>query len=89
LVPQSERVEDRAVQLGDVVLFIFQDSLVPKFNVWKLGRVVQLISSRTVLVKYSQAGLESKFIRRSIRQMCIVQGVEELSSSPLDVSEEM
>ena len=89
LVPQSERVEDRAVQLGDVVLFIFQDSLVPKFNVWKLGRVVQLISSRTVLVKYSQAGLESKFIRRSIRQMCIVQGVEELSSSPLDASEEM
>jgi hypothetical protein len=78
LVPQSEKTEDRVVQLGDVVLFLFQDSMISKLDVWKLGVVVQLISSRTVLVKYSHAGAGHKFIRRSIRQMCVVQGAEEL-----------
>ncbi len=37
LVPKSEKIEDRKVQEGDVVLFAFQDTAIPKLGIWKLG----------------------------------------------------
>ena len=48
-----------------------------KYNVWKLGIVVELISDYTVLLRYSLAGATQKFIRRSIRHLCIIQPADE------------
>jgi hypothetical protein len=77
LVPQAGKVEGQRIQLGDVVLFLFQDSPMMKYNVWKLGIVAEMTSERTVLVRYTIAGGTQKFIRRSIRQLCIVQPADE------------
>jgi hypothetical protein len=77
LVPHARKVEGKQIQLGDVVLFIFQDSPMMKYNVWKLGIVAELISARTVLVRYSLAGTTQKFIRRSFRHLCIIQPADE------------
>ena len=77
LVPRAGRTEGQRVKLGDVVLFIFHDSPMMKYNVWKLGIVVELISDYTVLLRYSLAGATQKFIRRSIRHLCIIQPADE------------
>jgi hypothetical protein len=39
--------------------------------------VTELVSERSVMVRYSLAGAGQKFIRRSIRQLCIVQSSDE------------
>ena len=77
LVPHARKVEGKQIQLGDVVLFIFQDSPMMKYNVWKLGVVTELVSPHSVMVRYSLAGAGQKFIRRSIRQLCIIQSADE------------
>ena len=51
----------------------------PQLEVWKLGRVVQLISARTVLLWYSHAGAGHK----QIRQIFLILGVEEYVKQPL------
>jgi len=80
LVPRSETIKDRKVQVGDVVLFIFQDAMIPKLSVWKLARVVEQVSTLSVKLQYSLAGGPKKFVLRSIRQMTVIIGVEELKA---------
>jgi hypothetical protein len=80
LVPPYQKVASRDLQLNDIVLFMLQDSNVPKMEIWKLGRVVQLISARTVLLQYSHAGEGYKQIRRSVRQITLILGIEEYST---------
>ncbi len=43
------------MQVGDIVLFIFQDAMIPKLNVWKLARVVEIVSAHRVNLQYSLA----------------------------------
>ena len=50
LVPKSEKVQDRQVRVNDIVLFVFQDAAIPKLGIWKLGRVVENMSKRTVKI---------------------------------------
>ena len=80
-VPLSVKIESRDIQLGDVVLFLFQDGITGRFQTWKLGLVVQLLSSRTVLIQYSIGGAGTKQIRRSVRQISIVLGADEIAST--------
>jgi hypothetical protein len=80
LVPKSERVEDRKVEVNDIVLFIFQDAAIPKLGVWKLGRVVELVSKHSVKLMYTLAGGPKKYLIRSVRQLTVIVGVGELGS---------
>jgi hypothetical protein len=82
LIPTLDKTVYRDLRLNDIVVFKFQDANVPQMEVWKLGRVVQLISSKTVLLQYSHAGAGHKQIRRSVRQISLVLGVEEYSQQP-------
>ena len=88
LVPTVDKTTCRDLQLNDIVLFKFQDANVPQLEVWKLGRVIQLISARTVLLQYSHAGAGHKQIRRSVRQISLILGVEEYMKQPLQEAAE-
>jgi hypothetical protein len=81
LVPKSEKIEDRKVQEGDIVLFIFQDAAIPKLGIWKLGRVIEILSPHSVKIMYTLAGGPKKYLARSIRQLTVIVGVEELRPS--------
>jgi hypothetical protein len=81
LIPKSERIEDRKIQAGDIVLFVFQDAAIPKLGVWKLGRVIELLSAHSVKILYTLAGGPKKYLVRSIRQLTVIVGVEELHPS--------
>jgi len=81
LVPRAGVADSRELRLDDIVLFRFQDSSLPRLEVWKLGRVVQLISARTVLIQYSHAGAGHLQIRRSVRQICLILGIEEYGTT--------
>jgi len=66
----------RDLQLNGIVLF---DANNPQMEVRKLGRVVQLISARTVLLRYSHAGVGHK----QTRQISLILGVKEYVKQPL------
>jgi hypothetical protein len=81
LIPKPERIDDRKIQTGDIVLFVFQDAAIPKLGVWKLGRVVELLTAHSVKILYTLAGGPKKYLVRSIRQLTVIVGVEELHPS--------
>jgi hypothetical protein len=81
LIPKSERFEDRKIQAGDIVLFVFQDAAIPKLGVWKLGRVIEPLSAHSVKILYTLAGGPKKYLVRSICQLTVIVGVEELHPS--------
>ncbi len=64
--------------VGDIVLFIFQDAMIPKLNMWKLARVVEIVSAHSINLQYCLAGGPKKYVLRSIRQLAIIVAVEEL-----------
>jgi hypothetical protein len=82
LVPTVDKEVGREVQVGDLVLFIFQDSNIPGMETWKIARVVSLVSARTVLLEYANAGGGRKTLERSIRQVSLILGVDELCTEP-------
>jgi len=69
----------RDLQLNDIVVFELQDADNPQMEVRKLGLVVQLISARTVLPRYSHAGVGHK----QTRQISLILGVKEYVKQPL------
>ena len=81
-IPTADKVAGRDVQVGDVVLFIFQDSNIPGMETWKLARVISLISARSVLLEYANAGGGRKTLQRSVRQVSLVLGVDEIDAQP-------
>jgi hypothetical protein len=82
LIPTVDKEVGRDVQVGDLVLFIFQDSNIPGMETWKIARVVSLVSARTVLLEYANAGGGRKTLERSIRQVSLILGVDELCTEP-------
>jgi hypothetical protein len=56
LIPTVEKGTGREVMVGDLVLFVFQDSNIPGMETWKIARVVSLDSPRTVTLEYTNAG---------------------------------
>jgi hypothetical protein len=80
LVPAPSKVEGRDVEVGDVVLFVFSDGGSKRDNVWKLGKVVEVVSGTTIKIQYSLAGIAPKTMIRSIRSVVIVLTAEEIST---------
>jgi hypothetical protein len=62
LVPRSKKIKDRKVRVGDIVLFIFRDAMISELNVWKLARVVEIVSTHSVKLQYSLAGRPKKYV---------------------------
>ena len=79
LNPPKDKTTCRDLQLNDIILFEFQDANNPQMEVPKLGRVVQLISARTALLRYSHAGVGHK----QTRQISLILGVKEYVKQPL------
>jgi hypothetical protein len=82
LIPKVDKEDGREVRVGDIVLFVFQDSNIPGMETWKIARIVELISARTVLLEYTNAGGGLKTLQRSIRQVSLILGVDELDPKP-------
>jgi hypothetical protein len=82
LIPSVKKEDGREIRVGDVVLFVFQDSNIPGMETWKLARVRSIISPRTVSLEYVNAGGGRRTIERSIRQLSLILGVEELGLGP-------
>ena len=82
LIPSVKKEDGCEIRVGDVVLFVFQDSNIPGMETWKLARVRSIISPRTVLLEYVNAGGGRRTIERSIRQLSLILGVEELGLGP-------
>jgi len=78
----------RDLQLNKIVVLKFKDANVPQMEVWKLGCVIQLVSLKTVLLQYSHSGAGHKQIRRSVRQISLVPGIEEYSQQPMQKAAE-
>ena len=83
LVPTLAKTEGRKTQVGDIVLFVFSDAGAKKSYVWKLGKIEELVSNTTVLIRYSIAGLAPKTILRSIRSTVLILGAHELATTSL------
>ena len=47
---------------------------------WKIARVISIVSARTVRLEYSNAGGGRKELQRSIRQISLILGVDELDT---------
>ena len=80
LIPTIDKEEGREVRVGDLVLFVFQDSNIPGMETWKIARVVAKVSARTVMLEYSNAGGGLRTLQRSIRQVSLILGVDELDT---------
>jgi hypothetical protein len=82
LIPKAKKEDCREVKVGDIVLFIYQDSNIPGMETWKLARVIESLSPRTVLLEYATASGRLKTLQRSIRQTSLILGAEELDPQP-------
>ena len=80
LIPTVDKESGREVRVGDLVLFVFQDSNIPGMETWKIARVISIVSARTVRLEYSNAGGGRKELQRSIRQISLILGVDELDT---------
>jgi hypothetical protein len=79
LVPTASKTICRDLQLNDIVLFKFQDANVPQMEIGSWDEWF----SWTVLLQYSHAGAGHRQIRRSVRQISLILGVEEYVKQPL------
>ena len=82
LIPVAEKEDGREVKVGDIVLFIYEDSNIPGMDTWKIARVIEVVSARTILLEYTNAGSGRKTLQRSIRQVSLILGAEELGPKP-------
>ena len=82
LIPVASKESGRDVKIGDVVLFIQEDSNIPGMETWKLAKVVEVLSARTVLLEYVNARGGRTVLQRSIRQVSLILGVEEIGPKP-------
>ena len=81
-IPTIEKENSREVKVGDIVLFVYQDSNIPGMETWKLARVIESLSPRNVLLEFSSASGRLRTLQRSVRQTCLILGVEELFPQP-------
>lgn len=79
LVPVAKKMDGREILVDDVVLFLFQDPGTPKMWTWKLGIVTARKSRSTYEIRYvGTAGSTPRLIERSLRQICLIHGVDEI-----------
>jgi hypothetical protein len=82
LIPVAEKESCRGVKVGDVVLFVYQDSNIPGMETWKLARVIECVSARTVVVEFASASGRLRTLQRSVRQLCLILEAEEMVVRP-------
>ena len=86
LIPRPKKwTKDDPIQVGDVVLFIYNDNPNMDKDVWRLGRVERIIKPTQVEIKFPFKVLDNgkskmKTLIRSPRDISIIQGVDELSN---------
>jgi hypothetical protein len=79
LIPSPHVSKLRALQIDDVVLFVFLDAGVSKMWVWRLGVITRQVSRSTFEVRYSVTqGGRPKLIERDARHISLVYGVDEI-----------
>jgi hypothetical protein len=75
------KVNARETEVGDIVLFVFSDGGSKRDNVWKIGRVRQIVSPTTISIQYSHGGVAPKQIIRSVRSTVLILSAGEIASS--------
>jgi len=89
LVPAPSPVDRRELKEGDVVLFIFQDAVIPKLVSWRLGVIVRQVSRSTFEIRYSsKGGSRPRLIQRSARQISLIYGEDEIPPTSLQFFEQ-
>jgi hypothetical protein len=79
LVPRVDKLQNRTLQVDDVVLFVFQDAGIPKMWVWRLGVIVRQVSRSTFEIRYiSQPGGPPRLILRDARHISLIHSVDEI-----------
>ena len=79
LIPRPVTSNLRTLCSGDVVLFVFQDSVVASKSGWRLGIIVRQISRSTFEIRYSNLiGGRPKLIQRDARHISLIYGVDEI-----------
>jgi hypothetical protein len=85
LIPRPATANLRTLRVGDVVLFVFQDSGHPKMWEWRLGIIEEQVSRGTFVIRYSnRGGGLTRLIRRDARHISLVYAEHEIPpTSPL------
>jgi hypothetical protein len=85
LIPSPTTSNLRRLKVGDVVLFVFLDSGIPKLWEWRLGVIEEQVSRGTYEIRYSnRGGGHTKLIRRDARHISLIYDTNEIPpSSPL------
>jgi hypothetical protein len=85
MLPKSDKVSDRPVRIGDVVIFVFDDNRNQELWEWRLGVIERLVSRTTVEIRYvTRPGGERRLINRSVRNLSVVLPSDELPPSSPD-----
>ena len=83
LVPGPAKPQQRVLQTGDVVVFIFKDAAIPRLETWRLGVITRQVSRSTYEIRYTSEGGKHRFIHRSARQISLVYGDQEIPPTSL------
>jgi hypothetical protein len=79
LIPKAEKPRDSSLEIGDVILFLFQDPGTLKMWTRKLGIIHSQLSRSTFEIHYVlNPGTGHKFICRDLHHICLIVGVDEL-----------
>ena len=89
LVPSPSTMDRRSLEIGDVVLFLFQDAAIPKLETWRLGVIVRQVSRSTYEIRYSnKVGGKLRLIQRSARQISLIYGESEIPPTSVQFFEQ-
>jgi hypothetical protein len=85
-IPRSTKWDSTdEVKLEDVVLFRFKDSSSSKLEVWRIGKVVEILKEgRGIIISYPTATpgsdkVKTSFVERSPRDLAVISSVSDLN----------
>ena len=85
LIPKPDNwSKSDEVKLQDIVVFRFKDNVNTKMEVWKIGKVVEILKEgRGVIISYPQIlpnGVSKlSVVNRSVRDICLVSSIDDLN----------
>jgi len=84
LIPQTKWNKSDEVKIGDIVLFIFEDGISKKLDIWKLGRV-ENIEKGKLLIKYTIPSSKTpKTIFRKSREVSKILSSDDLGLNTVE-----
>ena len=72
------------VKIGDVVLFLFNETPGSKTDNWKLGVIRDVPKKNSVSIEYTLNGKTKKILSRCPRDVSIIVGANELPMNSLE-----